>query len=138
MPIYYQEGFRYVLHQPYKLDLGEYGFQPIIHAKIGNPWVSIDEHCILRIAATYAWDGDSGPASNTLASRRASLVHDALYQLIRIGAIRPTQKHLADQVYRDILLENRMWPPRAWWRSQGLRLFGANSLTRERPVLVAP
>ena len=138
MPIRYQEGFRYVLHQPHEMDLSEYGFQPIIHARSGNAWVSIDEHSVLRIAATYAWDGDSGPARTTRASLRASLVHDALYQLIRIGALRSTEKHLADQVYRDILRENGMWLARVWWRAQALRLFGANALTRERPVLTAP
>lgn len=138
MPIRYQEGFGYVLHEPYSLDLSAYGFQPIIHARSGNAWVSIDEHSVLRIAATYAWDGDSGPARTTRASLRASLVHDALYQLIRLGVLRPTEKHLADRVYRDILRENRMWPPRTRWRGLALRLFGANALTRERPVLEAP
>lgn len=137
MPIYYQEGFNYVLHQPHEMDLSEYGFQPIIHARSGNAWVSIDEHSVLRIAATYAWGGDSG-ARDTRKSMRASLVHDALYQLFRIGALRPTQKHLADKVYRDILRENKTWPPRVWWRAQALRLFGANAITHERPVLVAP
>ena len=138
MPISYQEGFRYVLREPYSLDLSAYGFRPIIHAESGNAWVSIDEHSVLRVAETYAWDGDSGPARTTRASLRASLVHDALYQLIRIGALRPTEKHLADQVYRDILLANGMWAPRTWWRGLALRVFGANALTHERPVLTAP
>lgn len=138
MPIRYREGYKYQLAESYELDLSHYGFRPVIRAKSGNAWVSIDADSILRIRKTYAWDGDSGPARDTLASYRASLVHDALYQLIRIGALRPTDKGRADQVYRDILRENGMWTPRVWWRAQALRLFGANALTRERPVLTAP
>ena len=45
--------------------------------------MSLNESGCLQIAAGYAWDGASGPTIDTRNSMIASLVHDALYQLIR-------------------------------------------------------
>ena len=38
---------------------------------------------VLTIHAGYAWDGASGPVVDTVNSIRATLVHDAVYQLMR-------------------------------------------------------
>jgi hypothetical protein len=53
---------------------------------------------VLTIRAGYAWDGPSGPAPDLACLLRAALVHDALYQLIRVGALDPTRRRAADRL----------------------------------------
>jgi len=87
-------------------------------------WVGLEsEH--LDIAAGYAWDGASGPAINTKNWLRASLVHDALYQLMRSGQLDYTRYRLVvDQIMLEMLLEDRMWKPRACTAFWAVRRFG--------------
>ena len=53
---------------------------------------------LLTIKEGYAWDGPSGPAPDLAYLLRAALVHDALYQLIRIGALEPRHRGAADRL----------------------------------------
>lgn len=56
-----------------------------------------------------------------------SLVHDVLYQLIRLGLIDPKYKEYADQLLRDICVEDGMFSIRAsFWRWAVLN-FGTGS-----------
>ena len=41
----------------------------------------------LTIKRGYAWDGPSGPTIDTKTFMRGSLVHDALYQLMRLKVL---------------------------------------------------
>ena len=61
----------------------------------------------------YGRDGPSGPTLDTRDFIRGSLVHDALYQLMREGL-------LDHSIHR----EDGMTALRAWWVYQGVRLFG--------------
>ena len=45
---------------------------------------------------------------------RASLVHDALYQLIRMGKLHPSYREAIDNLLYQICLEDGMWK----WRAQ--------------------
>lgn len=74
---------------------------------------------------------------------RASLVHDALYQLCRTGGLPPRARGAADQVMRQHALEDGMGRTRAWALYWGVRAFGKkNARRQERPPgereLVAP
>ena len=60
----------------------------------------------LDIARGYAWDGLSGPTIDTGNTLRASLVHDALYQLIRLGAVEPPARKTVDQIFLEHLKED--------------------------------
>ena len=40
----------------------------------------------------YAWDGASGPTVDTRGSFEAALVHDVLYQCMRLGYVTPDEK----------------------------------------------
>lgn len=86
-------------------------------------------------------DGPSGPTFDTLTFMRGSLVHDALYQLMREGGLdRQMYREAADITLRQICLEDGMNPIRAWWVYQGVRLFGnpsADPANRE-PIEYAP
>ena len=73
---------------------------------------------------SYYWDGPSGPTIDTANSMRASLVHDALYQLMRLGLIPYKFRLYSDDLFRQILLQDFMFFLRAdiWYLS--VRLFG--------------
>lgn len=77
------------------------------------------------IKARYAWDGASGPTFDTDDTMRASLVHDALYQLLRLGALPRSGKGAADQLLHDLLIEDGMHRFRAWYWHTAVRWFGS-------------
>ena len=61
---------------------------------------------VLTISRGYCWDGASGPTFDTNSTMRASLVHDALYQLLREGELAPEYRLRADQCLKDIMLRD--------------------------------
>lgn len=95
----------------------------------------------LLIHIGYAWDGPSGPTIDTKNFMRGSLVHDALYQLMRekLLPIKP-YKELADKLLREICIEDGMSKLRAWYVYHSVRLFGnaAVSPKNRRRICVAP
>jgi hypothetical protein len=50
-------------------------------------YLEIRDGGLLVILSGYAWDGASGPTIDTDSTMRGSLVHDALYQLMRQGLV---------------------------------------------------
>lgn len=97
----------------------------------------------LEVCTGYAWDGPSGPTFDTRSFLRGSLVHDALYQLLRTGRLPSDPWRLrADVLLRDLCREDGM----SWFRSAyvyaAVRVFGGRA-ARARPeaqaiVLFAP
>ncbi len=81
----------------------------------------------LIIKSGYAWDGPSGPAIDTKNFMKSSLVHDALYQLIREGVLPLTERKRADEIMREISLSVGMSSFRAWYTYLAVRLFGKSS-----------
>ena len=68
----------------------------------------------LIIEPGYAWDGASGPTKDDKTNMRGSLVHDALYQILREGDIKAAEfvRKYADELLRDICIEdskNKAW-----------------------------
>lgn len=112
--------YKYVLIDPYEHDTG------FTRVDGGNPYVWLDHAGTLRISAEYAWDGPSGPTFDTKNFMRGSLVHDALYQLMRERVLdhRKDRKH-ADKLLRVIVRKDGMSWLRASWVYLGVRLFGA-------------
>lgn len=132
--ILYKGGYKYQLQQTFALASGIKPGQAG-----GNSFVSLLDTGLLTIHAGYAWDGASGPAINTKTIMRASLVHDALYQLIREGVIPFEARAQADRLFHQIALEDGMWPLRAWWMYQAVRVFGGLYLRgRADEPMVAP
>lgn len=79
---------------------------------------------ILHIAEGYTWDGPSGPTIDTPSFMRGSLVHDALYDLIKAGHLPKSARRHADRVLYLICREDGM----SWFRAQyvwlGVRIGG--------------
>ena len=77
-------------------------------------WVALRADGLMFIKKGYCWDGASGPTFDTASTMRASLYHDALYQLMREGKLHPEKdRRMADELLRDLMIADGAWPWRA-------------------------
>lgn len=133
----YKSGYKYQLYDDYEVCIPELSGEYLSTNYIG---IHLDGRFV--VAKGYAWDGPSGIAIDTKNFMRGSLVHDALYQLIREGGLPQTEamRELADKILRHICLEDGMSRIRAWWIYRAVRMFGgwAASPRNRKKVLVAP
>jgi hypothetical protein len=90
---------------------------------------------MLIICQRYSWDGPSGPTIDTATFMRASLVHDALYQLMREGELEYKYRIVADKLLREMCLEDGMWGFRAWYVYWAVRIF---SIVHALPGIYEP
>jgi hypothetical protein len=134
--IYYKDGYKYQLNRDY-----QDRFDCLIGIAINTEYIKITEDGLIWLKRGYAWDGPSGPTIDTKSFMRASLVHDALYQLIREGHLELSKfRLLADKLMKDICQDDGMIAIRAFWVYWAVRLF-AESAARpgnDRKLLVAP
>lgn len=75
---------------------------------ISTRFIELDLSGLLTIKKNYAWDGASGPVLDTQRIMRGSLVHDALYQLMREKHLPQIAREKADWLLREICLEDGM------------------------------
>jgi len=96
-------------------------------------FLSLSSEGLLTMKKHYAWDGPSGPTIDTRNFMRGSLVHDALYQLMRLSALDyKVYRKRADEIMKEICLEDGMWSFRAWYVYQAVHIFaGAAARPRE-------
>jgi len=136
--IAYKNGYKYQLVNEYSTHI------PIkpeddIHSDSG--YIDLSQQGLLIIKKGYAWDGPSGPTFDTLNFMRGSLVHDALYQIMREGKLdNITYRKPADKLLKNMCKEDGMSSLRAWWVFKGLRMGGdpAADPDNKRPVIKAP
>lgn len=78
------KNYKYQLVKPYNFQTEiKTDFSLRIGKSEVKVFVDLDREGLLKIDAGYAWDGPSGPTIDTKTFIRGSLVHDALYQLMR-------------------------------------------------------
>lgn len=112
------------LHPKRRIDVGAY--------------ITLTPNGILTIREGYVWDGPSGPTIDTENFMRGSLVHDALYQALRLGVFlkqfvgangqlwdHDRIRLCADEWIKYICLEDGMSSFRAGYVYRVLRVFGA-------------
>jgi hypothetical protein len=58
---------------------------------------------------------------------RGSLIHDALYQLMREQKVAQDQRKRADEILREVCIEDGMARVRAWWVYRAVRIGAAQS-----------
>jgi hypothetical protein len=97
----------------------------------------------LLIKSGYAWDGATGLPKTPTTILRGSLVHDVLYQLMRLGALDyKTNRILADRIFRSMCLEDGASKIEANCVYSFVRVFGEKytkpTPTQEVVVLTAP
>ncbi len=132
--IKYKDGYKYQLAEGYHVKVSIFPASQVRH-----DFISLSPLGFLSIRKGYAWDGPSGPTIDTKNFMRGSLVHDALYQLIREGLLPLSERENADAELRRICLEDGMSAVRAWWVFQGVRIFGDTAAaTPEREPITSP
>lgn len=124
--IAYSSGYKYRLDQEYSVGTV---IKPLKPAIIGN-FVCLDTRGLLTISRGYAWDGASGPAIDTRNVMRASLVHDALYQLMREEKLDLSWFSAANAEFHRLLIEDGVSWFRAWYMHRAVELFGMYSVLK--------
>lgn len=118
--------WKYELMETYQLYVGIHP-EKAIHTEL----LDLATTGFLTIHRDYAWDGPSGPAIDTKNFMRGSLVHDALYNLVRMGLLPERYRSEADKVLRRLCREDGMSALRSAWVYHSVRTFGWGS-TRSR------
>ena len=113
--------YKYQLLAPYVLQVGIKGND------IETPYLKLSPEGLLEVKKSYAWDGPSGPTIDTQDFMRAALVHDALYQLIRMEALAYRYRAYADLLLKKICLEDGMSRFRAGYVYLAVRAFGGTA-----------
>ena len=136
--IYYKGGYKYRLDEYYRVDIPVWPIKPV-----ETEYIKLSLFGRLEIMEGYNWDGPSGPTFDTKNFMRPSLVHDALYQLMREGHLQggnsPTRKTI-DKLLQRQCIEDGMSRVRAWWVYKGVHYGARKSSTAGniRPVQSAP
>jgi len=133
--IEYRAGYEYQTARDYRVWTG---IRP--SAAVVTEFIALDRDGWITIRSAYAWDGPSGPAIDTKNFMRGSLVHDALYQLMREGRLPQQHRDTADRLLQRMCREDGMSAIRAWWVYQGVRFGGGPAIDpiNDNPILTAP
>ena len=134
--ISYKGGYKYQLKEDHVTGIS---IKP--DAPITTEYIVLSIEGRLTVKNGYAWDGPSGPTFDTLNFMRGSLVHDALYQLMREGHLDADRyRDVADRLLQTMCQEDGMTALRAWWVYQGVRLGGGPSAdpASNKPIKRAP
>jgi len=133
--IKYQKGFKYQLIAAAQFQLK---IQP--QSDIETRFINLSSDGVLTIRSGYAWDGPSGPTIDTRNFMRGSLIHDALYQLMRLELLPLEFKEPSDKELIRYCKKDGMSSLRAWWVYKGLHRFGTSATLPEnkKDTLIAP
>ena len=133
--IKYRSGYKYQLAEDYTTKIAILPSQDI-----QTEFIDLNLYGILTIKKGYAWDGPSGPTIDTKSFMRGSIIHDALYQLIRQERISMTLRKIADDELKKACLEDGMWSWRAWYAYKAVRsmAFYAANPENQKEVYEAP
>lgn len=83
---------------------------------------------VLTIRTGYAWDGPSGPTWDSPAAMLPSCVHDALYELMRLGFLyRKPSRRRADLLFYQLLRAEGMGRIRAGYYFVAVFFCGGSS-----------
>jgi hypothetical protein len=132
---YRKRQYKYQLAEDYSINIGLQDMTFIA------PFFILKSDGTLLILEGYAWDGPSGTPFDSKNFMRGSLVHDAMYQAIRMGLLPVEYKDLADRILQLVCIEDGMSKIRAWWVYQGVHKFGTSScipMTDEAEMETAP
>jgi len=134
--IKYKKGYKYQLKESYTVTI------PLRRTvAITTEYICLDTIGSLFIRKGYAWDGPSGPTIDTRTFMRGSLIHDALYQLIRGGHLpHSVYREEADRILYNVCKEDGMSRFRAWYVWKGVRWFAnpASEPSARRKLIEAP
>jgi hypothetical protein len=133
--IKYRKGYKYQLATSYTVEVGIFPAKSIV-----SNWCLLSVNGFLTIREDYAWDGASGPTLDSKSSMRGSLVHDALYQLMRLGFLDISWRPKIDDLLHNICVEDGMLHMRAELWEEAVSHFAASAAKHdaEPEILEAP
>lgn len=119
------DDWKYQVKEYFKIQTGLSGID------IVTEYISLQPDGLLRIKTYYAWNGSNW--SSDKHAMIASLVHDALCQLMRMGLLsRTVFSKPVDALYRDIAIAEGLNKYRAGFRYRMLRWFGKSATYPEK------
>ena len=130
--IAYTDGWKYRNEESYKIQLN------IICDPIRTRYISLKAG-LLTIHLNFCWDGASGLTFDTKSSQRGSMIHDALYKLMRLGLLDSVYRKYADELLRDICIEDGMWRWRAnmWYKAVRIGAgFATNPKNKKKVIYI--
>ena len=133
--ISYRGGYRYQLAKDYVHQIN------IKRRNIDHDFIKLTAGGRLTVKKGYAWDGPSGPVADTKEHMRASLVHDALYQLMRNRDLNTEgDRKKADKLFAVMCRDDGVWAPIAVAYYRALQDFGKPHAKPEskKKILRAP
>ncbi len=134
--VFYKKGYKYQLTRTFSMTL-PFGAPFDISTEYIDFYFS--GQIVIRVG--YAWDGASGPTIDTQDSIRGSLLHDALYQLMRVGYLNAAYyRQKADALLRDVCEQDGMIKLRAdaWYEAVRIAAGPAADPASEKRELAAP
>jgi len=83
----------------------KFKFPKLAYISCSNDYLCLKDG-LLTISEGYMWDGASGPTWDDKTNMTGSLVHDALYQILREGEFQGKKfvREYADEVLRDMCI----------------------------------
>lgn len=120
-----ERSYRYAVDQPFS-----YKSKYFDGLNLETPFIKIKDS-VIYIKDEYAWDGASG-AFDTPSIMIGSLVHDALYQLMRLGLLPLSFRKKADKVFRVLCRKCRMRWFRARYIYKTVRKVGEFAATHDQ------
>ncbi len=121
------KGYKYDVDTPYyERDTGLPKY-----LKFSHPYFSLVAGQ-LRVYTHYAYDGASGPTWDDKTNLKGALVHDVLYQAMRLGLLDRKYREIVDQTLIRHCLEDGMWEFRANLWLPAVRIFGARTCLKEK------
>lgn len=117
------ENYKFELAENFSIQTGFLIPESIITPNNRYPFITLSDNGILEIWKGYAIDGVTN-AINSTNVIKAAFVHDALYQLMRIGKLPLSYKDKSDKLFYDILIKDGTAKFRAWYMYQAVKLFG--------------
>ena len=133
--IQYRKGYKYSLWETYQVKLAFIRGYSVVHRLF-----KLEPDGTLTVYEDYPWDGPSGPTLDTPSFMRGSLVHDVLFEMLRLGLI-PHDPcfHLANRELENICLEDGMWRWRAFYVLWAVEDFGDAAAARSpERIITAP
>jgi hypothetical protein len=125
--------YKYQLAEDYKINVG------IFHINVEHDYFSLAPNGELLIKKYYAWDGPSGPTIDTETFMRGSLIHDCLYQMMRLRCLDIKYREATDDLLKKICLEDGMSRVRAWYVHKAVRWFAKKNAepgTEEKDIII--
>ncbi len=130
--ILYRSGYKYQLANGYRNKISVWP-----EVNINTEFIDLDIDGNLLVRRGYAWDGPSGPVKDTKKNIRASLEHDALYQLMRQEELDlEFYREAADKQFIATCKIDKVWRLKRWLDYRGLRRFAAFAADPENKKVI--